>query len=122
MDKLLMAAKQARAVQEQFTKKMAAVTVEGIAGGKMVTVRLNGKRECVAVAIDPSLLAANKKTVLEDLVKTAVTDACKKIGDEEQKEQAAMVKSAMEEMGAGGGLGGLGSALNGLGGLFKGLK
>lgn len=117
-----MAAKQARAVQEQFTKKMAAITVEGIAGGKMVTVRLNGKRECVGVSIDPSLLVASKKTVLEDLMKTAVSDACKKIGDEEQIEQAAMVKSAMEEMGAGGGLGGLGNALNGLGGLFKGLK
>ena len=42
--------------------------VEGTAGGGLVTVRLSGKGTMKSVEIDPSLLKADEKEVLEDLL------------------------------------------------------
>lgn len=42
--------------------------VEGTAGGGLVTVRLSGKGAMKGVEIDPSLLVADEKDVLEDLL------------------------------------------------------
>jgi len=49
-------------------------TVEGRAGGGMVTVVVNGKLELLSVQIDPSLLATPDRDMLQDLVTAAVND------------------------------------------------
>lgn len=118
MDKLLSAAKRISAVQARIEK----LAVEGFAGGRMVSVHLNGKRECTRVTVDPTLLAASKKTMLEDLIKTAVTDASSKLAEAERAEQQAAMTEMLGEVAAEAGKGGAGGLGGALGGLFKGLK
>ncbi len=54
------------------------VEVEGISGGGMVTVRMTAKMEVKAISIDPSLLKADEREIVEDLIVTACNDARRK--------------------------------------------
>jgi len=54
------------------------VEVEGISGGGMVTVHMTAKMEIKAISIDPSLLKAEEREIVEDLVVTACNDARRK--------------------------------------------
>ena len=54
------------------------VEVEGTSGGGLVNVRITGKMEVKAVRIDPSLMEAEEREVLEDLLATAFNDARRK--------------------------------------------
>ena len=54
------------------------VEVEGVSGGGMVQVRMTAKMEVKAVAIDPSLMKAEDREILEDLIVTASNDARRK--------------------------------------------
>ena len=54
------------------------VEVEGMSGGGLVTVRMTAKMEVKAVKIDPSLIKADEREILEDLLVTAQSDARRK--------------------------------------------
>ena len=54
------------------------VEVEGMSGGGLVTVRMTAKMEVKAVKIDASLMKAEEREVLEDLLVTAHNDARRK--------------------------------------------
>lgn len=54
------------------------VEVDGTAGGGMVTVRMTAKMEVKAISIDPSLMKADEREILEDLIVTASNDARRK--------------------------------------------
>ena len=54
------------------------IEVEGISGGGVVSVRMTGKMEVKAVKIDPSLMKADEREILEDLLVTAHNDAKRK--------------------------------------------
>jgi DNA-binding YbaB/EbfC family protein len=54
------------------------VEVEGVSGGGMVQVRMTAKMEVKAIRIDPSLMKAEDREILEDLVVTACNDARRK--------------------------------------------
>ncbi len=59
--------KQAQEMQARMTEmqeSLAAMEVEGSSGGGMTRVRLNGKSEVLAVAIDPSLIVPDDREVL----------------------------------------------------------
>lgn len=57
---------------------------EGDAGGGMVKVIVNGSKEAKKITIDSSLLAANEKDVLEDLLVAAFNDASKKASEDSE--------------------------------------
>jgi DNA-binding YbaB/EbfC family protein len=70
--------KQARELQgkmEQLQQEVAALEVEGSAGGGLVSVTMNGKSEMKRVRIDPSLLKPEEAEIVEDLIVAAVNDA-----------------------------------------------
>lgn len=70
--------KQAQKLQSRMADMQAeleAAEVEGRAGGGLVTVVMSGKGEVKKVAIDPSLMKAEEREVLEDLVVAAAADA-----------------------------------------------
>lgn len=74
--------KQVRDMQAQMQKvqdELAAMEVEGQAGGGLVTVKLNGKGDMRAIQIDASLLKESEKEILEDLVIAATQDAKTKV-------------------------------------------
>lgn len=54
------------------------IEVEGISGGGLVSVRMTAKMDVKSIKIDPSLLKAEEREVLEDLLVTAVGDAKRK--------------------------------------------
>jgi DNA-binding YbaB/EbfC family protein len=56
-------------------KELEAMEVEGAAGGGLVRVTLTGKGALKGVAIDDSLLKAEEKEILEDLLVAAHADA-----------------------------------------------
>ena len=70
--------KQARELQgkmEQLQQEVAALEVEGSAGGGLVSITMNGKSEIKRVRIDPSLLKPEEAEIVEDLIVAAVNDA-----------------------------------------------
>jgi nucleoid-associated protein EbfC len=70
--------KQARELQgkmEQLQQEVAALEVEGSAGGGLVTVTMSGKSDMKRVRIDPSLLKPEEAEIVEDLIVAAVNEA-----------------------------------------------
>jgi DNA-binding YbaB/EbfC family protein len=61
-----------RESMEKATESLGRVQVEGTAGGGVVTAKVNGKLEVLAVRIDPKLFAEGDRELLEDLVAAAV--------------------------------------------------
>jgi DNA-binding YbaB/EbfC family protein len=59
------------------------IEVEGLAGGGLVSVRMTAKMDVKAVKIDASLMKAEEREIVEDLVVTA-------LGDAKRKAEAAM--------------------------------
>ena len=81
----------AQALQTQMLnveEKLKTIEVGGESGGGLVKVVLSGKGVMKSVNIDPSLLTAESKEVLEDLIAAAFTNAQKK-----------MTMTVQEEMG-----------------------
>ncbi len=70
--------KQAQEMQQKMANVQAeldTIEVEGAAGGGMVTVTMTAKGALKAVKIDPSLMVAEEREILEDLVVAACADA-----------------------------------------------
>jgi DNA-binding YbaB/EbfC family protein len=70
--------KQAQEMQQKMANVQAeleAIEVEGAAGGGMVTVTMTAKGVLKAVKIDPSLMVADEREILEDLIVAASGDA-----------------------------------------------
>jgi nucleoid-associated protein EbfC len=73
--------KQAQELQAKLTELQAEAeqkTVEASAGGGMVTAVVNGKLQVLKIRIDPQVLTAGDKEMLEDLVVAAVNEAIRK--------------------------------------------
>ena len=76
--------KQAQAMQEQLAKiqeQAASKTVDGTAGGGMVTVSVSGAMQVVALKIDPEVLKSGDAEMLQDLIVAATNDALRKARD-----------------------------------------
>jgi DNA-binding YbaB/EbfC family protein len=76
--------KQAQAMQEQLAKiqeEAAQKTVEGTAGGGMVTVTANGALNIVSVKIDPEVFKSGDADMLQDLIVAAAGEAHRKARD-----------------------------------------
>ncbi len=73
--------RQAQALQERMAKLQEEVgrkTVEGSAGGGMVTVVANGRQEVLSIKIDPEIVKGQDQEMLQDLIVAGVNDALKK--------------------------------------------
>ena len=76
---MLKQAQQMQARMQEMQAKLEATEVEGAAGGGMIKVTLTGKGDLRRVSIDPSLMAADEREVLEDLLVAAHADAKQKV-------------------------------------------
>ncbi|TJY38989.1 YbaB/EbfC family nucleoid-associated protein [Cohnella pontilimi] len=73
--------KQVKKMQEQMMKaqeELGSKTVEGTAGGGVVTVTVNGHKKVLNVVIKPEAVDPEDVEMLQDLVMTAVNDAITK--------------------------------------------
>ena len=81
--------RQAQAMQAKINeaqKKLEAMEVEGSAGGGMVKLRLSGKNALMGLSIDASLMVAEEREILEDLIKAAHDDARRKLEEAQNEE------------------------------------
>jgi len=87
--------KQAQAMQQKLQDAQAeleTVEVEGTSGGGVVTVKVTGKGQLKAISIDPSLMNADEKEILEDLIVAAMNDAKGKADRAAEERMAALTK------------------------------
>lgn len=70
-------------------------TVTEEAGGGMIKVVANGNKEIVSVEIDPQVIVAEEKEILEDLVVAAVNKALASAKKMEEDELAKLTKGMM---------------------------
>ena len=63
---------------EQLRERLSKMSVTGEAGAGMVTATVNGEGRLKDIKIDPALLKAEEKDMLEELIISAVNEASKK--------------------------------------------
>ena len=74
---------QAKSMQEQMERKLQETVVEAEAGGGMVHVRMNGRKELLRLKIEPTAMGANASDIelLEDLITSAVNEAGRRVDE-----------------------------------------
>ncbi|MBX2945880.1 MAG: YbaB/EbfC family nucleoid-associated protein [Cyclobacteriaceae bacterium] len=75
MMKMMGKMKEVQARIKEAQDNLDKITAHGESGGGMVKATVNGKRKLLAVDIDPSLLKADDKIIVQDLVIAAVNKA-----------------------------------------------
>jgi DNA-binding YbaB/EbfC family protein len=90
---LMKQAAELKSKMEAMQAELEAATVEGLAGGGLLAVTLNGKGDLKGVQIDESLLKPGEKEILEDLIVAAHADARRKV--------EAMAKDKMQNVAGG---------------------
>ncbi len=81
--------KRTQALREEFSEtqeKLANLRVEGTAGGGMVTVVMNGRREVLQVKIEKEVVTPDDTELLEDLIVAAMNQALAKAQEVELTE------------------------------------
>ena len=82
--------KQAQQMQDQMQKQMAAVKVDGTAGGGMVTATMSGSKELLALKIEKEAVDPEDVDMLQDLIVAAVNEASRKVDEAMQSQLGAM--------------------------------
>jgi DNA-binding YbaB/EbfC family protein len=75
---LMKQAGQLQAKMQEMQAELDQVTVEGMAGGGMVSVTMSAKGDLKGVRIDDSLVKPGEKEIIEDLIVAAHADARRK--------------------------------------------
>jgi DNA-binding YbaB/EbfC family protein len=73
-------------MQDKMQRELAELEVESSVGGGMLTLKMNGHKELLAVAIDPEVVDPEDPSMLQDLIVAAVNDAGRKV-DEAMREK-----------------------------------
>src|SRR5919205_722509 len=81
--------KQAQQMQQRMQEELAQIRVEASAGGGMVTVKMDGHKNCTGVKIDPEV--AGDVEMLQDMVMAAINEAAKKVDEEAQSKLGGMM-------------------------------
>jgi len=75
---LLKQAQQMGGKLQQVTEELKTRRAEGSSGGGLVTVEVNGVGEVLSCRIDPSLITAGDREMVEDLLPAAINQALAK--------------------------------------------
>lgn len=81
--------KQAQQMQQKLQEEIAQIRVEATAGGGMVSVKMDGQKNVLAVKIDPEV--AGDVEMLQDMVMAAFNEAVKKVEQESQSKMSGML-------------------------------
>jgi nucleoid-associated protein EbfC len=80
---------QAQKMQQKMQEEIALIRVEASAGGGMVSVKMDGKKNVMGVKIDPEV--AGDVEMLQDMVMAAFNEAGKKVDDEISQKMGGML-------------------------------
>lgn len=93
MAKMMQAAQQVQGKMAELQAELARTVVIGEAGGGLVKARATAKGEVTGLDIDPSILIASEKEVVEDLILAALRDVQTKAAARGQQEMARLYES-----------------------------
>lgn len=81
--------KQAQAMQQKLQEEVEKIRVDASAGGGMVSVKMDGHKNVIAVKIDPEV--AGDVEMLQDMMVAAFNEAVKKVEAETQSKMSGML-------------------------------
>jgi DNA-binding YbaB/EbfC family protein len=82
--------RQAQQMQEKMQQEIAALEVEGTAGGGMVKVTMDGSKNVKRLVIDPEVVSKDEVEMLQDLVTAAFGDCARKVDEALQEKLGGM--------------------------------
>ncbi len=82
---------QAKQQYETLQKKMEETVVESSSGGGTVTVKMDGRKQVLAIKIDPEAVKAGDLEMLQDLITAAINGAGRKVDDAMQSTMGGML-------------------------------
>ena len=93
MAKMMKAATEMQGKITELQAELARIVVLGEAGAGLVKARATAKGEVTGLDIDPSILVASEKEVVEDLILAAIADAQAKAREKSESEMARLAES-----------------------------
>lgn len=91
MGNLMKQAQQLQANMQRAQQEIALMEVTGESGGGMAKVVMNGRHEVKRVSLDASIVTADDKDMLEDLVAAAINDAVQKVERASQEKMSSLM-------------------------------
>ena len=88
--------RQAQKMQEDMAEKQAELEereYEISAGGGVVNVKINGKKEILSISLEPEIIDPDDKETLEDILVAAVNEAIKRVEDTNNDEMSKITGS-----------------------------
>jgi nucleoid-associated protein EbfC len=82
---------QARRQYDDLQRQMQQTVVEASAGGGSVTVKMNGQKQLLHIAIDPEVVKSGDVEMVQDLVMAAVNEASRKVDQAVQSSVGGML-------------------------------
>lgn len=92
MAKMMKAAQDLQGKMQQVQEDLARIVVLGEAGAGLVKARVTATGELTGLDIDPSILVASEKEIVEDLIVAAIKDAQTKATARHQSEMAKLTE------------------------------
>ncbi len=92
MAKMMKAATEMQAKLAKLQDDLAQTVVTGEAGAGLVKVQVTAKGDVISLDIDPSILVASEKEVVEDLILAAIRDAQTRAAARGQAEMARLTE------------------------------
>lgn len=92
MAKMMKAATEMQSKVAELQESMARIVVIGESGAGLVRARATAKGDLTGLEIDPSILIASEKEVVEDLILAAIKDAQAKAAARHQQEMAKLTE------------------------------
>ena len=92
INKLMKQAQQMQKQLEQANAELNAMEFEATASNGLVKVIVNGEYKVVSVDIDPSIINAEDKDMLQDLIMIATNNAVEKVDASKKEKLGAMTK------------------------------
>ncbi len=83
--------RQAQKMQEEMATKQAELEEREYdisAGGGVVNVKINGKKEILSISLEPEIIDPDDKETLEDILVAAVNEAIKRVEDTNSEEMS----------------------------------
>jgi DNA-binding YbaB/EbfC family protein len=88
--KLMKQAQQMQAKMAELQEELAKTEFEVSSGGGMVTVRMNGQQEVLAVKIEEEVFKEGDREMLEDLIVAALNEARQKAADMAKEQMSSL--------------------------------
>ena len=88
--------RQAQKMQEDMAEKQAELEEREYdisAGGGVVNVKINGKKEILSISLEPEIIDPDDKETLEDILVAAINEAIKRVEDTNSEEMSKITGS-----------------------------